>query len=122
MTLEPLWDQNGSVVGWIDQDDILEADGRYRAFISGDNVYAYSGGQHVGWFEEGWIWDSNNDALAFVRHAIGGPARPGIGGTPGQPGRRGKPGRPGRSGVPGKPGRSFGWSHLGWAEWAPAAP
>jgi hypothetical protein len=122
MTMEPLWDKNGSVVGWMDKDEVLDPDGRYRAFINGNSVYAYSGGEHIGWFEQGWIWDSNNDALVFTSSATGGPARPGLRGLPGRPGIRGKPGRPGLSGVPGKPGRSFVWSHLGWTEWAPAAP
>ncbi|MCT7473463.1 hypothetical protein N5T11_09710 [Aliarcobacter cryaerophilus] len=67
-------------------------------------------GRHIGWFEDGVLYDNQNKALGFLRNSTGYlPSRPGMSGTPGMPGFSGRPGRPGLSGTPGKPGRS-GWS------------
>lgn len=119
--METLYGNSGAVVGWLRDDSILDLDGSFRAFLRDGHIYAFRDGTHVGWFEHGWLWDSNMQAVAFQRDATGGPARPGLGGRPGTPGIPGKPGYPGTSGIPGRPGRSNSWSTLGWERWAPAA-
>lgn len=104
-----IFDGSGSAVLLIDDDCLRNRNGQVVARISGRNVYSLAG-FHRGWYEEGVLYDSGNQALGFVRDASGYlPSRPGIGGTPGIPGFAGRPGRPGFSGVPGRPGLS-GWS------------
>jgi hypothetical protein len=61
--MDPIYGSRGAVVGWIREDDIHDLDGRHRAFISDGNIFSYRTGQHVGWFENGWIWDSNMQAV-----------------------------------------------------------
>lgn len=119
--MEPLYGKTGAVVGWIDGDDILDLNGAYRAWIESGHIYSWRNGNHVGWFEEGVIWDSHLCAVAMERDATASLSRAGFGGVPGRPGRHGRPGRPGRSGIPGRPGRSNAWSKSEWSEWAPAA-
>lgn len=118
---EPIYDQRGQVVGWLGQDALHDLDGRYRAFIDSGHIYSWRTGAHVGWFEDGWIWDSRMTAVAFLRGAGSGPAKPGLAGTPGRPGMPGMPGRPGRAGAPGRPGKSNSWSDQSWETWSPPA-
>ena len=119
--MEPVYGKNGLVVGWLDAEDILDLDGRYRALVRNGNIYSYQDGSHVGWFEDGVLWDSNFTAVGFLTSTTSGLALPGRGGTPGRPGRAGRPGRPGLAGVPGRPGRSNAWSTHSWESWAPPA-
>ena len=75
-----------------------------------NNVYSLNG-KHIGWFEDGVLYDSNNNAIAFLRDASGYlPGRPGTSGVPGIPGIPGRPGKSGFSGTPGRPGKG-GWSN-----------
>jgi hypothetical protein len=119
--MEPIYDSLGQVCGWLDETNILDLDGRYRALIRGEHIYSYRDGTHTGWFEDGAIWDSSFTAVGFIDGVIAGLAIPGRSGTPGRPGRPGRPGTPGLSGVPGRPGRSNSWSRETWTSWAPPA-
>lgn len=84
--------------------------GNVIAWINYNNVYSLDG-NHIGWFERGILYDSNNEVLGFIRNRTGHlPSIPGIGATPGMPGFSGRPGIPGLSGVPGRPGYG-GWSN-----------
>jgi len=105
-----IFDANGNATIILDNDCFRDNYGRVIAWIDGNNVYSLNG-YHIGWFEKGILYDSNNDVLGFLRNRTGHlPSIPGIGGTPGMPGFSGKPGKPGRSGTPGRPGYG-GWSN-----------
>ena len=112
MSAEPLFDQSGSVVGWVHSDGsvIDYPANRWVIFTGGDGLFSWRNGQHVGWMENGWVFDIRRRPVAFTRNATGGPARPGRRGVPGRPGVPGKPGKPGRAGMRGKPGRSNSWA------------
>lgn len=106
---EWLFDRNGRARLLKDGDCFRNDRGSVVAWISGINVYCL-GGQHVGWFDGGVLYDSKNRALGFGRDATGYlPYRPGLAGVPGIPGFAGRLGRPGFSGAPGQPGFG-GWS------------
>lgn len=45
------------------------------AYLSGDAVYGF-GGEHIGWFEDGWIRDKKGGCVFFTADARGGPVKP----------------------------------------------
>jgi hypothetical protein len=78
--------------------------------MDGGNVYSLRG-RHIGWQDDGVIYDSRNRALLFTPDAKGmTPSRPGLAGAPGMPGFAGAPGMPGFAGAPGRPGHGGNWS------------
>jgi hypothetical protein len=104
-----VFDRHGRPQFICERDCLLDSRGHVCAWLAGDNVYS-THGRHVGWFEQGVIYDSQNRALGFLEGATGPtPARPGLFGRPGTPGFAGRPGRPGLAGAPGRPGFG-GWS------------
>jgi len=104
-----IFGRNGKATLLFDSDCIRKNKGQVIAWISGVNLYALNG-KHIGWFENGVLYDSQNEVLAFTNDASEYlPSFLGISGTPGIPGFAGKPRRPGFSGVPGRPGID-GWS------------
>ena len=104
-----IYGSNGQANIIHDNDCFRNKGGQVIAWINRNSVYSLSG-LHVGWFDDGVLYDSDNNVIGFLRDCTGGlPSRPGIGGTPGTPGFCGRPGRPGLRGVPGRPGRG-GWS------------
>jgi hypothetical protein len=105
-----IYGSEGNATLIFDHDCIRNNHGQVVAWIKNIHVYNLNG-HHVGWFEKGVLYDSNNDVLGFTRNRTGHlPSIPGISGIPGTPGFAGKPGRPGFSGIPGRPGFS-GWSN-----------
>lgn len=105
-----IYNDNGNATMIFDNDCIRNNYGQVVAWINRINVFNLDG-NHVGWFDKGVLYDSNNDVLGFTRNRTGHlPSIPGIGGTPGTPGFGGRPGRPGFGGVPGRPGYG-GWSN-----------
>ncbi len=103
-----IYNCNGTPTCILDQDCIRDEGGSVAAWISGKNLYSLSG-VHIGWFDNGIFYDSDNCALGFIRDSHGLPSRPGLAGTPGRPGFAGRPGKPGFAGAPGRPGKG-GWS------------
>ncbi len=106
----PNWvfDKRGRPALIQDDDCLRDLRGHVCAWLSGINVYSKRG-RHVGWFEEGVLYDSHNRVIGFLRDATGSmPGRPGLNGTPGMPGFAGRPGKPGFAGAPGRPGKG-GW-------------
>ena len=104
-----IYNKSGNASIICDNDCLRNNFGQVIAWIRGLDVYSLNG-NHIGWFEKGIIYDSNNGVLGFIRNRTGHlPSTPGIAGTPGTPGFGGKPGRPGFSGTPGRPGYG-GWS------------
>lgn len=113
---EWLFDRSGSACLILDGDCLRSSGGVVVGWICGSNVYSLRG-QHIGWFDGGVIYDSNNCAMAFSHDGTGSlPSVPGLRGTPGMPGLAGVPGRPGISGTPGRPGRG-GWSRHNASEY-----
>lgn len=104
-----LFNKMGEAEIFVYKDRFISKYGRNLSWIQLNNVYSLDG-NHIGWFEDGVLYDQNNDTLAFTATATGYmPYRPGICGVPGVPGIPGRPGMPGFSGIPGRPG--FGaWS------------
>jgi hypothetical protein len=45
------------------------------AYLAGDAVYTFSG-EHIGWFEDGWIRDKQGGCVLFTADARGGPVKP----------------------------------------------
>jgi hypothetical protein len=96
---EWLFDRSGRARILLDSDKLRNNHGQVIAWLSENNLYSL-GGRHIGRFEGGVAFDSQNRPIAFARNpTVGLPSVPGISGTP----------RPGFGGVPGRPGRG-GWS------------
>ena len=111
--MDPIYGSSGEVVAWHDGTDVLNLHGQYIAFINNGSLISYRGDGHIGWFEDGVLWDSQFLAIGMLRNNSASLPKPGLGGTPG------RPGRPGIPGTPGRPGRSNSWSNRTWDEWAP---
>lgn len=110
---EPEWvfNNKGDATAIDCGDCLYDRNGRFRLWISGNNLYN-TRGYHVGWVEGGVFYDRNNRVLGFTLNRTGYiPYMPGVHGVSGMPGFGGRPGRPGFSGVPGRPGYS-GWSDI----------
>lgn len=58
-----------------DNEHIYLFSGAPVAYLSGDAVYAFSG-QHIGWFEDGWIRDKKGSCVLFSAETHGGPIKP----------------------------------------------
>jgi hypothetical protein len=72
------YDRFGAAVAYVDDGEhIYSWDGRPVAFISdGENVYTFAG-NFIGWFDNGWIRDSDGNAMLFTDDAGGGgPSKP----------------------------------------------
>lgn len=73
--MRPIYDPQGSVVAWLDDDRIIDLSGQHTALISSTSVITYSGKQ-MGMFEDGFFRDSGGGAVAFIENASGGPILP----------------------------------------------
>ena len=78
--MNPIYDREGQVVGWKNDQNIYDLDGSHAAVRDKENVYGHSG-QHLGLLLEGFFRDHRGDAVAFLSGAIGGPILP----TPSNP-------------------------------------
>ena len=58
-----------------DGETIFLFSGAPVAHLSGDAIYAFSG-EHIGWFENGWIRDKKGGCVFFTADARGGPVKP----------------------------------------------
>ena len=113
-----LFDRLGNAILLVVDDRFVDSGGHTIGWIGGVSAYSLSG-DHIGWFEDGVLYDSTNSAIGFTRDAVRLPSRPAIGGSPGIPGLAGVPGRPGLSESPGRPGYR-GWSDLDLASFFPS--
>jgi 4-fold beta flower protein len=67
-----LYDQEGEAVAYIDTNSdatIYLWSGEPVAYLNGEDVYGFNG-KHLGWFEEGIIWDHNGDGVGFIKGAV----------------------------------------------------
>lgn len=58
-----------------DGEHIYTFSGRPVAYLNEDAVYSFSG-QHIGWFEDGWLRDIKGKCVFFTNTASGGPVKP----------------------------------------------
>jgi hypothetical protein len=49
--------------------------GECAAYIDEQSIYSFSG-DHLGWFEDGWVRDHQGCAVFFTQEAKGGPRKP----------------------------------------------
>ena len=88
---------------------VYRYNGQPIAYLDGPAVYAF-GGEHVGWFVEGWLLDRAGRCVCFTGLARGRPARP----LPHRPLRKGVrrslPVRHSPAAVPSLPHRVPTWS------------
>jgi hypothetical protein len=98
-----LFNRSGHPQLFLHGDVFVSNGGKILGWSVGNSVYSLSG-HHLGWYEDGVLYDGQNRPLAFTSDSTGYiPYRPGLSGVPGTPGIPGIPGRPGLSGVPGRP-------------------
>ncbi len=67
-----LYDSEGEAVAYIDTNDEMNIylwDGKPVAYLDGSSIYGFNG-KHLGWFQEGIIWDHKGYAVGFVEGAI----------------------------------------------------
>lgn len=58
-----------------DRKTIYNFPGKPVAYISGNSIYSFSG-QHLGFFEQGQVWDHHGASILFTPNATGGPLKP----------------------------------------------
>lgn len=104
------YDKEGRAVAYTpDREHIYAFPGIPLAYREGSSVYTFTG-EHLGWWEQGWLWDHAGAAALFVGRALGGPARPPTRETP-RPGRPWKlPRRMHQESAPPQPSPVAEWS------------
>jgi len=111
--MEPIYNRNGRVVAWQNNDVIHDLRGEAVAFLSGSNVVNYRG-QHLGVLDRGFFRDHNGSAVTFIRGAIGGPVPPVPSVPPVPPVPAIAPVRPVPPVPPVPAVPSLGWSSMDW--------
>jgi hypothetical protein len=67
-----LYDSDGEAVAYIDTSDdftIYLWKGKPVAYLDNSSVYGFNG-KHLGWFEDGIIWDRKGYGVGFVEGAV----------------------------------------------------
>lgn len=66
-----LYDREGEAVAYIDTYDatIYLWGGKPVAYLDGTNIYGFNG-KHIGWCEEGIIWDHDGNGVGFIKGAV----------------------------------------------------
>ncbi len=67
-----LFDAEGDAVAYIDTSDeftIYLWQGKPVAYLDNSSVYGFNG-KHLGWFDEGIVWDHKGYAVGFVEGAV----------------------------------------------------
>jgi hypothetical protein len=67
-----LFDSLGKPVAYIATDEentIYSWDGVPTAYVDGEDVYGFNG-RHLGWFEEGIVWNHNGAQVGFLNHTL----------------------------------------------------
>lgn len=115
--MEPIFDSDGNVVGWIrPPDTIVDNQGNYRAFVSNGAIFDYKP-HYLGRLHDGYIWDQDGNAVASITGATNGPAVERKGVIPRPPDAGPEPSRPSQLPVPERiPAYSKKWSEMSWDE------
>lgn len=107
------YDRNGRPVAYSnDGKHIFSFSGMPLAYIDQNSVYSYQG-QHLGWFDDGWIRDNQGGCVLYTAFASGGPTRPMMQIKPVKGVRDIMPVRGVQSIRPIKPIKSISWSSVG---------
>ena len=67
-----LYDSDGEADAYIDTDDEMTIylwKGKPVAYLDSDSIYGFNG-KHLGWFEDGIIWDHKGYAVGFIKGAV----------------------------------------------------
>jgi hypothetical protein len=106
------YDHNGRPVAYTqDGVHIYSFSGEPVAYLYGMSVYSFSG-QHLGWFEDGWIRDNSGNCAFYTQHAQGGPVKPVKNVKPVKSVKSVKPVKSIKSIRPVKAVKSLSWSQL----------
>ena len=112
--MNPLYDREGQVIGWLHDENIYNLDGGHAAVRNKENVFGPSG-EHLGLILEGFFRDHRGDAVAFLAGAIGGPILP-ISSIPPDPPIPSTPPIPAKPSIPPIPAiPSLDWG-ISWKE------
>lgn len=72
------FDRSGNAIAYSeDRVHIYLYNGQALAYLISDAIHLYRG-EHLGWYENGWIRDKVGRCVAFSESASGGPPRPGV--------------------------------------------
>jgi hypothetical protein len=111
MSMTPLHGRKGQVVAFLaDSERIISLKGKSLAWISGENVYNYTG-DHLGWWVDGCLIGRDGGVMAWqtrnanLRIKLPYPVPP-----PTPPVASPEPGRPVPSSPPFKPPNKLDWS------------
>ena len=69
-----IFNLDGKVIGWIDDSVVIDMNNQCRAFIDDNSVFSYNG-NYLGEFN-GFFWNKNGSAVAFIEGASDGPMVP----------------------------------------------
>lgn len=72
------YNKNGKAIAYLserDDETIYLFNGTPVAYIYDCCVYSFKG-KHIGWYENGWIYDNNGYCVFFTQNATGGPVKP----------------------------------------------
>ena len=71
-----LYDKEGEAVAYIDTNDatIYLWGGKPVAYLDGTNIYGFNG-NHIGWLEEGIIFDHDGNVAGFIKGAVNEPTQ-----------------------------------------------
>jgi hypothetical protein len=67
-----LFDSRGEATAYISTDHeltIYKWEGKPMAYLSGEHIYGYNG-KHLGWFDNGIVWDHKGRGVGFVKGAV----------------------------------------------------
>ena len=109
--MTPLHGRKGQVVAFLAGDDrIVSLRGKSLAWISGENVYNYTG-DHLGWWVDGYLMGPDGGVIAWqTRYANPGITLPYPAPPPNPPAPHPEPPRPAPSAPPPKPQGKLNWS------------
>ncbi len=106
------YNNNGVPVAYSDDGcHIFLFTGEPVAYLYNISVYSYLG-NHLGFFEDGWIYDNSGARVFFTENASGGPAKPAKRARPSKGSKRSKPSKRSKRSRPSKPAKRQSWSDL----------
>lgn len=107
-----VYDEIGCAGAILDEFCLRNLAGHSVGWVFGLSVFSLKG-EHIGWFEEGVLYDIQNQVLGFVQSARGLQLEsPALGPEPAMPALAKRPCAPTLRGRTARPCGSGGWSHV----------